>query len=280
MDTARLQAIGLTPRETEDGLMVDLDLDQAPLVNPLTRAFIQKVTFRVEDDKLVAHDPPEIAWIPPLPLARIERSSELQKLLGAAFDDYVFNLEHRSTELQAMGLSPHVDPSTLELTADVNEGDYHFVIAADRRGNFELVRALKGGEPLSAPAGHPFELSEYRDKGALVAYLVGLVGAWSPLPAARPILFREVAEKLHPDAVVPSTSPVEVLMELDVNGVRHRFAAARVGGRTFRGLLASRHGKVWSDRFELDSFPGIITLVSRLLGVSADQVKVVAGSKE
>jgi hypothetical protein len=66
MDTERLQEIGLAVRETEDGVVADLDLDQAPLVNPLTRAFIQKVTFRVEEGKLIAFAPPELAWIPPL----------------------------------------------------------------------------------------------------------------------------------------------------------------------------------------------------------------------
>ncbi|HLL55673.1 MAG TPA: hypothetical protein VK447_19085 [Myxococcaceae bacterium] len=278
MITSRLQAIGLSVRDAGPDLIADLELDVAPLVNPLTRAFIQRVSFKVVKDTLVAHEPPELAWIPPLPLSRVERASELQKMVGVAFDEYVFTLQRRSTELQAMGLSPHVDHATLELSADVAEGGYAFVIAADRRGNFELVRAVKDGVPMSAPAGHPFELSEHRDKAALVAYLIGLLGAQPAPVVSRPIRFRELGEKLNPDAFIPPTSPIEVVVELSANGVRYRFAAARVDGRTFRGLLASHQGKVWADRFDLDTFPGVISLVSKLLKIPPEQIKVLAGS--
>ncbi len=170
MNPEQLEAIGLTVRGSGADLIADLELDVAPLVNPITRAFIERVSFKVVNDRLVAHEPPELAWIPPLPLSRIERASELQKMLGVAFDEYVFNLQRRSTELQAMGLTPHVDPSTLELTADVSEGGYSFSIAADRRGNFEMVRASRDGVALSTPSGQPFELSEQSGSAAAIPY--------------------------------------------------------------------------------------------------------------
>jgi hypothetical protein len=66
-----------------------------------------------------------------------------------------------------------------------------------------------------------------------------------------------------------------VLVHLRVNGAPYRFAAARVVGRTFRGLLASATGKVWADRFELDGFPGIVQLVADLLKVSPEAVQCV-----
>jgi len=67
-------------------------------------------------------------------------------------------------------------------------------------------------------------------------------------------------------------------MELQVQGKTYRFAATRVAGRTFRGLLAGAQGKLWAERFELEDFPGVVRLVADLLKVSPRSVKVVGVS--
>ena len=70
-------------------------------------------------------------------------------------------------------------------------------------------------------------------------------------------------------------------MELEVDGERYRFAAARVAGRTFRGLLAGPTGKVWADRFELEDFPGVVRAGGASCSRCApEQIEVVAGDKE
>ena len=76
-------------------------------------------------------------------------------------------------------------------------------------------------------------------------------------------------------ALVPPRSSLEVLVQLTVNGEPYRFAAVRQAGRTFRGLLAGAKGKVWSERFELDDFPGVVRLVAGLLQVPPEAVKAV-----
>jgi hypothetical protein len=86
--------------------------------------------------------------------------------------------------------------------------------------------------------------------------------------------YEEIAQAFGPQALVPPRSSLEVFVELRVNGVPYRFAAARVTGRTFRGLLASATGKVWADRFELDGFPGIVPLVADLLKVPPEAVQL------
>jgi len=279
MDAERLQGIGLSIQSSGAEQLARLGLEGERLLNPITRQPIAAVFFRVTDAALVPQAPGELAWVAPLPLARIESGSDLRKQLSSAFNEYVLVLSRRSTELQAMGVAPNVDAATLELTADVKGGELHFVIAADRRGNFELVRAMRDGAPIFAPEGCPFELSEHRDHAALVAYLTGLVNVPAVSRASsQGIRFSEVAAKLHADAFIPPTSPLEVLIELEAKGVRYRFAAARVSGRTFRGLLASRNGKVWADRFELDDFPGVIPLLAKLLNLEPEQVRVVAGN--
>ena len=75
---------------------------------------------------------------------------------------------------------------------------------------------------------------------------------------------------------LPPKSTFEVLAELKVVKDRYRFAAARVTGRTFRGLLAGPSGKVWADRFELDEFHGVAALVARVLDVPIEAIEVVA----
>ena len=41
-------------------------------------------------------------------------------------------------------------------------------------------------------------------------------------------------------------------------------------------MPAGTKGKVWSDRFELESFPGVVALVANLLKVPASAVQIVS----
>lgn len=60
-------------------------------------------------------------------------------------------------------------------------------------------------------------------------------------------------------------------------GVGVRFAAARVQGRTFRGLLAGPSGKLWAGRFDSwTASPEFVVLVAQVLKVSSDEVEVLA----
>jgi len=76
------------------------------------------------------------------------------------------------------------------------------------------------------------------------------------------------------DASLPPRSTLEILVDLKIAGKKLRFVAARVQGRTFRGLLAGPRGKVWADRFELDDFPGVKAFVAEILGIEPDDVEV------
>ena len=102
-----------------------------------------------------------------------------------------------------------------------------------------------------------------------------------PTPAATPavtpareVRYAELARLFSGGALIPPAANVELLVQLTVNGAVYRFAAARVRGRTFRGLLAGAKGKIWAERFDLDEFPGVVPLVADLLGVPQDAVVV------
>ena len=87
--------------------------------------------------------------------------------------------------------------------------------------------------------------------------------------------FRELYDAFG-DALLPARSSLEVLADVRVGEKRYRFAAARVQGRLFRGLLAGDRGKVWADRFTLDEFVGIRPLISEILSVPLEQVEIVS----
>ncbi|HEY1089340.1 MAG TPA: hypothetical protein VGE37_16660, partial [Archangium sp.] len=194
-----------------------------------------------------------------------------------------------------------VDPGTLQLTAELERAPLKFMIGASRTGQFRIIRAMNAGVELTTAGQQVFELSEFFDRRAVEDFLFALysdvVGppASSPtaiLPQKGPVLstpsviaqsageasvpFKELFDAFG-DALVPPRSPLEVVAEVRVREQVLRFAAARVQGRTFRGLLAGPSGKIWADRFELDEFPGVRGFVSELMGVPFDDVEVVSG---
>ncbi|NBD11194.1 hypothetical protein FOF48_21265 [Corallococcus sp. Z5C101001] len=280
MDTARLRELGLQVREEAAGIEVMLDLEAASLVNPITKDFITEVSFQVLGDRLIPIAPAAVVGMTPILLSAIDAAEEMQALLLDTFSDHVFHLQRRSEELQLLGLPADVDPQSLVLATTVKEGPLVVKLVADRQGNFRVAEARRNGEELITAAGHVIELSEFRERAALTGYLSALLGepvARTPqsAPGSEPVRFVEVVEKFGPQALVPPRSSLELLAQLQVEGRVYRFAAARIAGRTFRGLLAGTQGKVWAGRFELDEFPGVVRMVADLLKVAPEAVRLV-----
>jgi hypothetical protein len=277
VDSSRLEQLGLTVEEGAAGDSATLDLTSV-LVNPVTRQAIEQVTLQVVGERLMPSAPPEVVGLPPILINAVSDAADIESLLSDAFNEAVFHLQRRSSELQVLGLSPVVDPETLVLTAELREGPVRFTLEADRLGNFRVARAEKDGEVLPGAGAETFELSEFRERAALAGYLGALFGEATraqPAPGAGIVRFSELVEAFGPHAVVPPSSSVELLAMLEVQGRPYRFAAARVAGRTFRGLLAGGQGKVWAGRFDLKDFPGIVRLVAKLLDVPTEAVKLV-----
>jgi hypothetical protein len=152
------------------------------------------------------------------------------------------------------------------------------------------MRALHEGSELPEGSPSAFELSEFRDKRALEDFLFAMFSDAIGQPPAPPadisrpsrvpglppevsIPFRDLIHAFG-DAVLPPRSPLEVLATVKVGDQELRFAAARVQGRTFRGLLAGPTGKLWADRFELGDFRGIRALVADVLNTPIENVEV------
>ncbi len=281
MTTDRLEQLGLRVEQGASGPQAVLDLGQPSRVeNPVTRQAISHVTFQVADNQLTPVAPPALVGLPPIVLDAVSSAEDVSRLVSGAFDEYLFHLERRSSQLNALGLSPSVDPETLELSTELEAGPLSFTLVADRQGHFRVARALKEGEPVASAAAHRFELSEFRERSALGHYLTALIEESSSRPPAAAVSkglvgYAEISRAFGAQALVPPRSSLEVLVQLTVNGEPYRFAAVRQVGRTFRGLLAGAKGKVWSERFELDEFPGVVRLVAELLQVPPEAVKAV-----
>lgn len=283
MNVERLQELGFNVVGGDDSAEITAEL-LLPLVNPLTRKFIDQVAFAaLPDGRLVTVAPIEVVGLTPFSLAGVERFGDFEAQLHLAWDDAVLQLQRRSAELQALGVEPQVEPNTLTLTATVDTPTLRLRIGSDKLGQFRVIEARRGEEGVSLPVDPRFELSEFRDGQALAAYLEAMLtegAAPQPrapvavaVPAQRALTLGELLAAFGEDAMVPQKTAVEIVIDLRVEGQRYRFAASRVAGETFRGLLAGPRGKVWADRFELSEFPGVTALAASELGVPQEQVE-------
>ncbi len=271
--------------DTDGVVEAELELASGLALNPLTRQVISSVSFTVMGDRLLYVGPPEFVGAQPINLAFLTGTSRLEDLVIQTLNDHLYQLERRSNELSALGISAKVDPATLQLGAELERGPFRFTLGSSRVGQFRVVRCLHDGQELTIGAPTVFELSEFRDRAALEDFLYAMFGdvAGSSDPPPREDVPAELDVSISlkalfeafGDAMVPPRSVMEFFCELKVGEETVRFAAARLQGRTFRGLLAGPKGKIWAERFELDEFPGIRALVSELMGVPIEQIEVV-----
>jgi hypothetical protein len=296
MNRAFLEDLGMSVREADGVVEAELELTSGQLMNPITRRFLTRAQFTVLGDRLITIDPPELVGMPPINLAHVTRQSALEDIIVKSLNDAITHLTRRSSELTAMGFAPKVDPASLQLSVEIKTGPWEFIIGTDRLGNFRVQRAAHRGVEMTATSAHSFELSEFRERRSLEGYLIAMFDGAAkaqrsalkprsevetePQSAAAgppdvPLFFKDLVTAFGPMASVPGRSGVEVLIELRVGREQYRFAAARVAGLTFRGLLAGASGKLWADRFELHEFPGIKQLLAQLLGVPESKVEVV-----
>ncbi|WP_224248293.1 hypothetical protein [Hyalangium gracile] len=281
METARLEQLGLRVEESPTGQQATLELGEAfVLENPVTRQPLGPVTFQVAGERLVPMAPPAVVGLPPIPLGSVGTRGDVALVLTSAYDEYLFHIERRSAQLHAMGLHPNLHPETLELSTELEIGPLSLSLVTDRLGQFRVSRVVRDGQEISGLPSFRFELFDFRDRDSLASYLSALIEERLARPHAPPsgspglVRYEELARAFGPQAVVPPRSALELLVQVRVKGEVYRFAAARVQGRTFRGLLAGARGKVWSERFELDAFPGIVQLVADLFQVSPEAVQL------
>jgi hypothetical protein len=287
MDRTFLEGLGLSVAVSAAGVMeCSLTINSGEAINPLTRKLIDAVSFTVVGDRLLYVSPAEFVGAQPINLAFLTAGTHLEDLVVKTLNEHLMQLERRSSELGLLGISPTVDAGTLQLSAELVRAPFKFVITANRAGQFRVLRAFHADSELTAAAASTFELSEFRDRTALEEFLYAMysdIATASPprasaLPTPAPgndvtIPVKQLVAAFG-DAVIPPRSALEIFAELRVDGEVLRFAAARVQGKSFRGLLAGPKGKLWADRFDLEGFPGVRKHVAKVLGVPESAVEV------
>jgi hypothetical protein len=270
MEAERLARLGLTVQEGAAGPEVVLPL-QRSVVNPLTLRAVPTVTLALAEELLIPVDPPELVGLPPLAVDSVNEAPELEEQLLAGFDAHVARLQEMASTLEALGLSPCVDSASLEVRAEAQVGGLRILLGGDKQGRFRVVEVHRAGMLLRSEVGTPFLPDQFADGAALQAYLAALVGEAAAAPRTG-VAFGELAERFGPAARVPPTSTLELVSDFTVRGERYRFVAARVRGRTFRGLLAGPDGKKWAEHFQLEDFAGVADVAARALGVSPAEI--------
>jgi len=279
---AALQGLGLEVRETDAGLRVELPLGAGTLLHPVSGGALDQVTFAVDAGALIPVAPPALCGLGRFSLSELVDAEALADQVRERFGRQLSLLGQLAGQLDALGLVGEVEPDTLMLSAKVQAAPLTFLLQADRDGRFRVVSALRDDAPVRLQKDALFELSGFGDRATLGHYLSGLVdGAGGEAPSVVPLVrYGELEAAFGASALVPPSTPVEILVELSVEGRRYRFAAGRVMGRTFRGLLAGRRGKLWAERFELEDFPGVAALAADVLGVPQDAVRILGSDED
>ena len=276
MEADWLAQLGLTVQEGAAGPEVVLPLRRS-VVNPLTRRPVPAVTLAVAEELLIPVDPPELVGLPPLAMETGTEAPELEARLLAGFDEHVARLEATTSQLEALGLAPCVDPGSLELRAETQVGGFRILLGGDKQGKLRVLEVHRAGALLRTEVGAPFALGQFPDAASLQAHLSTLVGE-TTFPR-HGVGYGELAERFGPAARVPPTSALELVSDFTVRGERYRFVAARVRGRTFRGLLAGPDGKKWAEHFQLEDFTGVADVASHALGVSPEEISWLEGDE-
>jgi hypothetical protein len=285
----KLSGLGLpvrlgADRETLEGELAFSGRVAHPVTGqPLTRARFVVVGH----DRLRFVEAP-LAALGPVDFYGHERLATLEQAVAAGLGGLQGRLQDVAARLRSLRLEAAVDADRLLVRSVVKAASHAFEVL----GGPDEVRVTRvapvGGLPWEVPPSFPpLALSQFATLADLERWLVealprltparapgsaapaedGEAGRLEATPPPRSALTLEgLAQVFGADAVLPPNSPVELVQEFRHGGTRYRFVATREMGTRFKGRLIGPSGDVWSDRFELASFPGTAKVVAMALG--------------
>jgi hypothetical protein len=289
----KLAALAIPVRLSADRETLEGDLALPPRVtHPLTGQAIGRARFAVVGhDHLRFLDPP-LSALPPVLFYDVDRSGAVEARVGDLLQKRAALLHDLAARLRALRLETGFDAERLLARAVVKTTQRAFEILAGPEGVRVARVAPVGGRPFEVPITFPaLKLDEHGSATDLELWLEGAVPEMEaaakragpvaagpaparlvPMPPPRNALtLGGILAAFGPDGVMAPNAPVEVFQELEWSGTRYRFVAAREVGTVFKGRLIGPTGDVWSDRFELSSFPGTAKLAAAALGASLDE---------
>jgi hypothetical protein len=208
----------------------------------------------------------------------------LEQAVAAALAGLQAQVQQIGLSLRHLRLEPVVDAERLQVRAVVKTSTHAFEILGGGEGVRVSRVAPVGGRPWEvSPAFPPLDLSAFEKGGDLELWLLDAIPSMQartagPAAAAAPaalkatppprnaLTLEAMAKVFGADAVLAPNAMVELVQEFTHGGTRYRFVASREMGTRFRGRLIGPSGDVWTDKFELSSFPGTQRAVALALG--------------
>jgi hypothetical protein len=283
----KLSALGVPVRLGADRETLEGELAFGRVAHPVTGQPISRVRFLVEGhDRLRFTDAP-LSALGPIDFYGCERLTALEQGVAAALAQRGAVLQDLAARMRALRLEPALDGERLAVRALLKTATHAFEILGTPEGVRVSRVAPVGGKPFDvAPDFPPLALAEHDSATDLEIFLVGAVPrmAAAPAPAARAagaaatqlaatppprnaLTLASLRRAFGEDAIVAPNATVELVEEFVWANTRYRFVASREMGTQFRGRLIGPSGDVWSDRFDLEGFPGTRRVVALALGV-------------
>ena len=287
----KLSALGIPVRLGADRETLEGELAFSRAIHPATGQPLPRARFVVVGhDRLRFTDPP-LAALGAVPFYDHERASALEQAVAAALGERAAALQDVAARMRALRLEVGLDPDRFAVRAIVKTPSHAFELLGDPTAVRVSRVAPVGGRPFEVSTEFPaLPLREFQTPSDLELHLTAKVAEMRPAearggtpaqgatPASAPletttpprnaVTLGALAERFGADAVLAPNATVELVQEFQHGGTRYRFLAAREMGTLFRGRLIGPSGDVWSDRFDLASFPGTEKVVALALGVA------------
>jgi hypothetical protein len=261
------------------------------LVHPVTGQPVLRGRFVVSGhDRLRFLDPP-LSAVGPIDFYVHDRLASLEQAIAAAMGAIHGQLQEVAARLRALRLEANLDPERLLVRAVVKTPAHAFEVLGGADGVRISRVAPVGGKPWEVSADFPLlQLGDFQTLGDLELWLVDAQPRMRPSAAAphvpegapagrilevtppprNALTLKALAEVFGDDAMLPPNAMVELVQEFQHGGTRYRFVAAREMGTRFKGRLIGPSGDVWSEKFDLASFPGTRKVVAAALGAEEE----------
>jgi hypothetical protein len=285
----KLSTLGVPVRLAADRETLEGELGLGGrVVHPATGQPVARARFVVAGhDRLRFLDAP-LAALGPVDFYAHDRLATLEQALAEALGALQGRLQEVALRLRGLRLEPLLDAERLLARAVVKTPSHAFEILGGGDGVRVSRVAPVGGRPWEVAADfEPLDLLRFERPGELEAFLLEALPRMEAQPAAaaahgapRPtaleatppprnaLTLQALAQVFGADAMLPPNAMVELVQEYQHGGTRYRFVASREMGTRFKGRLIGPNGDVWSDRFDLASFPGTRKVVALALGAS------------
>ncbi len=287
----KLSTLGVPVRLAADRESLEGELAfSGRLAHPATGQPIARARFLVTGHDRLRFTEPPLAGLGAVDFYGHERLATLEAAIAAALGALQGQLQEVAARLRALRLEAQVDPERQHVRAVVKTASHAFEVLGGPEGARVSRVAPVGGRPWEvSPEFPPLQLADFQSSTDLELWLVDALPRMAPRagapaqaeaapaggalevtpPPRNALTLQALAQVFGADAMLPPNAMVELVQEYQHRGTRYRFVATREMGTRFKGRIIGPSGDVWSDRFDLASFPGTHQVVAAALGAAA-----------